>query len=337
MSCQSCYPNDCLCGTATETSCSDPGLETTGRHLAIYDSQFCERRLANTTGFLTYGTNGFNFTADPKVPLTQLVVDDGDLFTGLVINTSTGYFRSIVPANGVTGFIRGNGAGQMSFVPDSDVTATIPDPLVVTNLVATNASIANLAISGVPGFTGLNTETIVYPLGLNGANQLVKGSTATSSVALFYESPSMGSPARPNFTYPGSANAAVQIGNEIYDADGIAHVTSSEVISIDVAGVYDIEWFGQYIGYNINGDISTGTAFNPGLWLTVNGVLRSQGNIQTYQDRNVGGTAMGLYATPLSVGDQIRLIGNGSMRSNAANGSGTGLCGVTVKLTKLKS
>lgn len=334
MSCCSSFPS-CHCGVFTETACGDPGLETSGRHLAVYDNQFCSRRLANpvANGFLTGAPNGFTFTADPQVLLTDLELSENEGFYGIVTNTDTGRFRRLVPAAGVDGFMVADGNGGWFIKPASEVGSTVPDPLTLTTLNASNVNTSALTVSGLPTFTGLISGTIATTIGLNGSNQLVKGTSSTISVAQFYESNGLASPATPNFTYPANASANVQIGNEISDPDGIAHVVSQEVIEVDKAGTYSIEWYGQYQGYSINGNVSAGTPYNPGLWLTVNGTLISLGNTQTYQDRNVGGTAMGKVANiTMAVGAQIRIRGNGSMSPAPS----TGLRGVTLILTKHK-
>lgn len=332
MSCH-CGYSPCVCHSFAETACSDPGLETSLKHLGGFDNQFCERRLANPSepGVLWYGTNGWRADANPQVAYQDLAVAEGQLFTGLMVNTSSGFVRRLVPNNGVNGAVFADGSGN--FVIQDPATSTIPDPLVVTEVQATYGLFTYLTVSNTLTLPATVEDTIVYNIGLNAALQVVRGTTRTISVAQFYESNSLTSPATPNFTYPANANANVQIGNEIYDPDGIAHVVSQEVVEIDVAGRYTIEWYGQYTGYNINGSNSAGTPHNPGLYLTVGGVIISKGNVQVYQDRNVGGLAYGKVVTDLTAGQQIRVRGNGSMRSNVETG-GTGLQGVTLILTK---
>jgi hypothetical protein len=332
MSC-CCNRTPCTC---TSVPCADPGLETTGKHLLVLDSQFCTKRLANTNGFLYYGQNGLRFSDSPRVPLAELEVDEDDPFGNLVIcSGSNGIWRRVVPKLGVDGFLKANGDGTVSF---SDPTAaSIPDPLTLNTINVSTLNATDVNVSGTPTFTGLQTDTIVSILGINGSNQLVLGSQQTISVALFYETNDPAGPGTPNWTFPANATANVQIGNEISDADGIASVQDSATIRIDKPGSYVIEWYGQYSSGSPDGGNSAGQSFRPGLWLTINGVIVSKGNIETYQDRNVSGTALGKYdAVSLNAGDLIRLRGNGSMRPSNSSGRGTGLQGVTLSLTKYK-
>jgi hypothetical protein len=283
-------------------------------------------------GFLWYGTNAWSVTNDPQVQIPTAALFNDQIFHGLLINTSAGFFRSLIPDASTSGYLRTDGDGF--YIQDTNgIPVTVPDPLTLTTLNASDVNTTTLDVSGATTFTGVNSDTVVSFLGLNGANQLVKGSVQTSSVAEFYENNSRTSPATPNFTYPSGPTANVQIGNEIYDPNNIAHVVSQELVEVDVAGQYSIEWYGQYSGYNYNGSNSIGTSYRPGLELTINNGVVGRGNIQVYQDRNVGGLAYGKVTVPLNVGDSLRLRGNGSMRSNADPG-GTGLLGVTLILTK---
>jgi hypothetical protein len=335
MSC-SCHNNPCSCYSGAETECGDPGMDTAGKHIVVLDSQFCERRLQNVNGFLYYGSNGLAFSSEPRVPLTELEVAEGDTFGDMVICTgSNGIFRRVVPAAGVDGFLKADGAGRLTFEDPSS--STIPDPLTLDTLNVTTLNVTDINSSGTPTFNALQTDTIVSVIGLNGSSQLVKGTQQTISVASFYEINDLTGAGTPNYTYPAGASSYVTIGNEITDADAIASVQDSETIRIDKAGDFTIEWRGQYTGGNPNGGNSAGTSYLPGLWLTINGVVVDVGNRQVYQDRNIGGLAYGKYvALSMNVGDLVRLRGNGSMRPSAGDGNGTGLRGAGVILTKFK-
>lgn len=331
MSCCSCTP--CTC---TESACGDPGLETTAKHLYVLDSQFCPRRLENQNGFLYYGSNGLRFSDSPRVPLAELEVEEGDTFGSLVIcSGSNGIFRRVVPASGVDGFLKANGDGTVSFADPT--AASIPDPLTLDTINVSTLNATDANISGTLTLTGMQDDTVVSVVGLNGSNQLVKGQQQTISVASFYETNDPAGVGTPNWTYPATATSNVMIGNELSDADGIASVVDSATVKIDKAGSYVIEWQGQYSSSNPNGGNSAGTSYRPGLWLTINGVVVNKGNIEVFQDRNVSGLAAGRHvAVSLNVGDVIRLRGNGNMRPSTADGRGTGLQGVGIVLTKYK-
>lgn len=339
MSC-SCYPNPCTCGcSSVEVSCADAGLETIGRHLAIYDSQFCSRRLANATsvgGFLWGNQNGVQISNEPRVLLNELEVEEDQEFDGFVINTgSNGYFRKVIPASGVDGVLIAS-SGKLKFQDPSSSGFTVPDPLTLTQL---NVSILNATtptISGTPTFSGLNSGTVTQTIGLNASNQLVKGTVATISVAQFYESGSFASGATPNFTFPATASSPVKVNNEISDLDGLAHSVSDTDIQIDKAGWYKIEWAAQFSATNPDGGNSAGGSYYPALWLYINSILRDRGNVEGYQDRNVGCLTVGCLNMLLAVGDTLQLRGNGSMRSAAGSGRGTGLQGVKLTLTKYR-
>lgn len=334
MSCNCC--GNINCGCFSEATCSDPGMDATGKYLYILDSQFCPRRLENQNGFLYYGSNGLRFSDSPRVPLAELEVEEGDTFGSLVINSgSNGIFRRVVPASGVDGFLKADGSGNLVFADPT--AASIPDPLTLDTINVTTLNATDTNVSGTPTFTGLQEDTVVSIVGLNGSNQLVKGQQQTISVASFYETNNPAGVGTPNWNFPPSSVANVQIGNELSDADGIASVVDSATIKIDKSGSYVIEWQGQFTGWNPDGVNSRGQVFNPGLWLTVNGVIVNKGNISVYQDREIGGTSLGRHvAVSLNAGDVIRLRGNGGMRPGTSGGRGTGLQGVGIVLTKYK-
>lgn len=334
MSCH-CFSNPCQCGAALEVECADPGLDTTGRHLAIFDNEFCLKRIANTNGFLWYGDNGWRVSAAPQVILGELEIAEDVPFGDLVLSSAgNGLLRRVVPAAGANGVIT---ALNGQFVITDPAEATIPDPLTVTEINATTINVNDMNVAGTSTFSGLATDTITQVIGLNASNELVAGTTQTISVASFYEINDLAGSGTPNWTYPGGASSNVQIGNEISDADSIAHVVGTDTVEIDVAGSYTIEWRGTYSGYNPNSGNSAGTPYYPGLWLTINSTVVDKGLREGYQDRNVSCTAYGKYnAVSLSAGDQIRLRGNGSMRGNGETGRGTGLQGVGLILTKYK-
>lgn len=337
MSC-SCYPNACLCNNGIEVPCADPGLVTSGRYLAVLDDQFCLKRTSNAGadgGFLTGTPAGFSFTNDPRVVLQTLEVPEGTTFDGFVVNLgSNGAYRKVIPAAGNNGALFAQN-GKLVFQDPSSGGFVVPDPLTLTQLNVATLNATNATVSGTPTFTALNTDAITQTIGLNASNQLVKGTSATLSVAQFYESTSFNAGTTPNWTFPTTATSAVKINNEISDPDALASAPNDSTVTIAKAGSYTIEWYGYYMGYNPTGG-NAGDFFLPGLWLYINNILTSKGNIEVYQDRNVGGPAFGKWSGSLAVGAQIQLRGNNSMRSSTGNNRGTGLQGVTLTLTKYK-
>lgn len=337
MACSACYTNPCSCSyQQVDCPCEDPGMETVGKHLVIKDGQFCDRRLQNpdgtTGGFLFYSGNGFRWGNDPRVVLGALEVAEEQLFGELVITRANGLLQRVTPANGVDGVLKADGSGNLSFV-DISSSFTLPDPLVVTTINVTNLNTTDIVVSGTPEFSGLQDDTIVSNIGLNAANELVKGSSPTISVASFFESNDPANPTYPNYTFAASPTSAVQIGVQIADPDGLAHAGSLSSIVIDVAGDYIISWRGNYVGYN-PGTAGAGSIFNPGLWLRINSIVVDRGSEVVYQDRHLGGWVGGEYlALAVLVGDVITLTGNGSMRINNDD-KGRGLQNVGVILKK---
>jgi hypothetical protein len=331
MSC--CNYSPCTCGT--ETPCADPGLETTAKHLYVLDSQFCPRRLENQNGFLYYGSNGLRFSDSPRVPLAEKEISEGDTFGSLVINSgSNGIFQRIVPAAGVDGFLKADGAGNLVFADPTE--ASIPDPLTRDEINVTTLNVETLDVSGIPTLTGLQEDVVVSPIGLNGSNQLVKGQQQTISVAMFYETADPASSATPNYTFPSSQNAVVKCAVKIFDPDSIASTSGESTIVISKAGDYIIEWYGNFTGYMPGSATTGGNPFNPELWLNLNNTTISRGTGPAFQDRRIGGIAGGkLTRAGLNVGDQINIRGV-NMRNPSGSENGTGLRGVTVFLTKIR-
>jgi hypothetical protein len=335
MSCH-CHASPCICGWGPATSCAcvDPGLETTGKHLMVLDSQFCQRRLQNATGLLWAGPNGFTFSNNPLVQLGALEVSEGDKFGSLVIVRANGLLQQVTPVDGVDGVLKSDGSGRLSF-EDISSSFTIPDPLTVTTLNATTVNATNTNVSGTPIFTGLNTDTIVSVVGLNGFNQLVKGQTQSASVAYYFENDTLTGAGTPNYNLVSQTDTCF-IGNEISDPDSIASVQDSKTIRIDKAGDYIIDWRGTFTGYSANLDAPITNKFEPGIWLEVNGAITNYGIKSIYQDSQKGGGVGGThYAVSLAAGSLLRLRNNGSLNL-ADNTRKTGLTNVSMMLTKIK-
>ena len=335
MSC-SCYKSPCICGWGPSESCActDPGLETSLKHITGLDSQFCTRRLQNANGFLWYSQNGWSVSSAPLVQLGALEVNEGDIFGQIVINRANGLWQKVVPATGVDGVLKADGNGSWT-VEDISSSFTVPDPLTLTTLNASNVNATNLTVSGLPTFTGLADDTIVSVVGLNGANQLVKGQTQSASVAFYFENDTLTGPGTPNYNLVSQTDTCF-IGNEISDPDNIGQVQDSKTIRINVAGDYIIDWRGTFTGYTSNLDASITNKYEPGLWLEINGVIVNYGIKSIYQDSQKGGGVGGTHFQPgMTVGSLIRIRNNGSLNLGD-NTRKTGLTNVSMMLTKIR-
>lgn len=339
MSC-SCYKSPCICGWGPSTSCActDPGLETTLKHLVGLDSQFCQRRLQNPTGnnggFVWTSPNGITISNAPLVKLQSLEVAEGDKFGSLVINRSNGLFQKVVPAAGVDGFLKADSSGNLSF-EDPAASFTIPDPLTLTTLNASNVNVTDLTVSNSATFTGLNTDTIVSVVGLNGSNELVKGQTQSTSVAYYFENDTLTGVGTPNYNLVSQTDTCF-IGNEISDPDAIGSVQDSKTIRIDKAGDYIIDWRGTFTGFGGNLDAPITNRYAPGLWLEINNVIVNYGIKSIYQDSQKGGGVGGThFAAGLTVGTILRIRNNGSLNLND-NTRKTGLTNVSLMLSKIR-
>lgn len=298
------------------------------------DNQFCKKRLQNANGLLWYGQNGWSVSTAPLIPLGALEVEEGDKFRNLMICRANGLWQQVVVAVGVDGVLKADGNGNLSF-EDVSASFTVPDPLTLTTLNATNVNAANLTVSTAATFTGLNTDTIVSVVGLNGANQLVKGQTQSASVAFYFENDTLTGAGTPNYNLV-SATDTCFIGNEISDPDNIGQVQDSKTIRINVAGDYIIDWRGTFTGYASNLDSPITNKYEPGLWLEINGVIVNYGIKSIYQDSQKGGGVGGThFQASLTVGSLIRIRNNGSLNLGD-NTRKTGLTNVSLMLTKIR-
>lgn len=298
---------DCIldCGTTTPASCecTDPGIDVSARHISSLDYKMCQRRLQNSAGVLNSRVNGSGafsiiWTDEPYVLYPELQVGEDEQFTGLVAAVgSNGVHRRIVPT--FEGFLRSDASGNF-FVGDAPV-ATVPDPLTLTTLNASNATISTLTLSGTATLSALPSDTIVSSIGLNGANQLVKGSSPTISVALYSESTPITSASQPNATPIGY----LVIGNEILDPDDIAEVQDSQTIKIKQTGSYLLNWGCQFGPRGVGG----ATLYYPGAYLEVNGSVVSYGNGRKGggQNATTGFEHSGIHAMTLNANDLVKI------------------------------
>lgn len=339
MSCSICGAYyGCNCGSSCVTEniqdCEheDPGLETTGAHLAVLDYLFNERRLQNTPGFLVNRLAGAGYqiawTLDPQVLHTGLNLPLDTTFTGLLAATgTTGNYRRLLPT--AAGYLQGNADGTWQLV--TAPTAVIPDPLTLTTLNAANAVIAALTVSGLPIFSALANDTITQNIGLNAADELVIGSVAQGSVAKFHESVTETGAGQPNAA--AVANSYIKFTNEIYDADGIASPVNSERIKIDEAGTYEIIWG---VGFGPQTNQNQGVEWFPVLMLEYNGALVSYGdNRYAAFASNKSCVAGGTFVANLAVNDFFQMKITGTMPNNAS-GTNSGVWDANMVLVRIK-
>lgn len=339
MAC-TCFSNPCYCGggdcvTDIVQDCEhvDPGLETSGAHLPVLDYLFNERRLQNAVGVLTCNLTGagyrISFSTAPNILYDALSLPLNTTFTGLVVSTgSAGANRRLVPT--AEGFMRANADGtfQTVLLPS----ATVPDPLVLTTLSATNGNITSLTVSGLPIFSGLAADTITQNIGLNAANHLVTGTVAHGSVAKFHENVVETDGTRPNAG--AVAGDYIKFTNEISDADAIASTVNNQKIKIDVAGTYEIRWG---VGFGRHTDQNSAHNWRPVVGLEYNGAIVSYGdNPDGTYSKDSALTATGTFVGALAINDffQLKLTGT----DMPANGTGTasGISGSNMVLTRIK-
>lgn len=338
MSCHICGSYyGCNCGSSCVTdpiqSCefTDPGIETTGASLAVYDYLFTLHRLQNQAGFLTNNLAGSGWsqqwTLDPQVLHTGLNLPLNTTFTGLLAATgATGNYRRLLPT--AAGFLQGNADGTWQLV--AAPTAVIPDPLIVTTFSANDGTFVNLTVTGLPIFSGLQTDTILSNIGLNAANELVIGSVAQGSVAKFFESVTENSALQPNAGV--HSGDYIAFASEIYDVDNIASPVSAQRVKIDVAGTYLVRWG---VGFGPAGQGDSGD-WTPQVGLEYNGAIASWGDnrLATYAN-NKSCQCGGAFVASLAINDffQMKITG-----TSAPNGSGTtsGCTDANLVLTRIK-
>jgi hypothetical protein len=317
-------------------------MDTVGKHLYVLDENFCPHRLQNVPGFLVRSGNGFKFTTEPRVALTEMEVAEGDAWSHFVVALGTdGIFRRIVPAAGADGVLKADGNGHWTFA-DISSQFVIPDPLTVGTINVSNLNAGVTDFSDVVTFSVIGTDTITQQIGLNSSNELVIGTIPTISVASFFENQNLTDSGTPNW-HPASASDYCTIGNELADPDGIASVVDSKTIRVDQAGDYLIRWRGNFDGWkpSANNELDAiNNAKRPGIWLVVNNSVVDWGTKSTFQTRWRGSPVFGEYfAQGLAVNSTIKLQLNGSIQmgtSATEYPNRTGLTGVGLTLSKVK-
>lgn len=320
MSCTTCSQTPCTCGSSPcspanvvyQGACTDPGVAQVGRHLPVLDSQFCERRLApGDGGFLVLsvnssGTPNIEWTNAPDVTLGDFTATQGQVFGTLLVQNSDDVFRALTGPSVANLVLLTDANGNLYF--DALPAATVPDPLTVTTLNATNYTLGTGTFTGVPQFTGLASGTFTSLVGLDGSGNLVTGTLASNSAqsVMFFESPTSPSAATPNKT--ATAGSLLVIGNEISSSlpasGALISVTNSQTLTVVQAGYFEIDYSG-YVSY-----ANAAVGGNPGIILLINGIAVANGNTRpdAALTRIVRGMAIaGFAGRDLAVGDTIQL------------------------------
>lgn len=284
--------------------CPDPGSVTTGAHLAVYDPNFCLRRVLDAEGFIVANStpNGYQISAttQPNVNLSNFSVTSGNTIGSLLVRNSDGIIRTLL-ATGANLILMTNASGQ--FVLQPIPTPSVPDPLAVTTANIGTLTVGNETITGGLKFTGLVVGAVANTIGLDAAGNVVIGSPSATGVqtAMFYESASSPGAGTPNGSAtPGSF---LIIGNQLYDSGaGLLGVTNSTMLKVLVAGKFTLNFCAQ-VAYTSGG---TGT---PAINLVINGVIVNSGNARDNISSTTDRTAFiaGFQAMDLGVNDTVQL------------------------------
>lgn len=292
MSC-SCSNSPCSCSpcqpanTVYQGTCTDPGSATSLRHVLGLDSSFCPRRLLpNDGGYLVARATGsggwiIDFTTEPVVPLSNVTAVQKKTFGQFIVQGSDNIMRTLTGPAIADLYPRTNAAGQITF--DTLPPASVPDPLVVNHLtVVTNAKVADLQITGTATASGLGTGTLTNVLGIDGSNNIIKGTIAVtgSQCASFFESLSSPSPAGLGPNNVATAGQPLFIGNLLYDSTtpagnvaGLFVVTNSKTLTCITAGTYVVDFGGRL---SCTAAIVNTNKYSIGL--SVNGIVVNSGN-----------------------------------------------------------
>lgn len=304
-----CCPTCAPAQSIFQGECLDPGTLTVGRFLSTLDFKFCERRLASGAGFLVSNINGsgnagFTWTTTPQVQLLDYQAAE-NISLGQLVVVGTDYrWRALDASAAPSLFLQTNATGDLILAAGPE--AVVPDPLAINNInVAVAASIAALTTSGAVTLNNTPAGTPVNLIGLDAANKIVTQGIASSIAAsMFYEASTSPSSDAPNKT-AGNGTYLV-IGNRLYDSgSNLITVTTSQALTVAVAGKYVIHWAGLCrLAQNAKACIS----------LEINGVIVNNGNGRAdSQITDTGATTQqiapftGLEVRSLAVGDVIKL------------------------------
>lgn len=302
--CPTCQPAQAI----FQGECQDPGTQTVGRFLPVLDYKFCDGRLANAPGFLVSNINGsgnasFTWTTTPQVQLTEQLAAKNTAFGNLIVMGYDARWRYLQGPSTLGLFMQTDANGNVFF--GDPPAATVPDPLNINNLnVAVKATINDLTTNGIVTHNNISSGTVVNLLGLDVSNVLVtQGLAAGIAACMFFESPTSPSGGTPPNKTKTNGQYLV-IGNRLFDSGAnLIAVTTSEAITVNVAGKYAIFWQAE------NRMSTNGKA---GVWLEINGVIVNQGTGRTDAEvgnantNNISGNT-GVEVRSLAVGDVLKL------------------------------
>lgn len=341
----------------SQCQCPDPGTVALGGNVIVADQNLCPKRLlplrdgsGNILGALIFiggaGTPNAAVQASnaPAVLYPPLSPASGQAFGALVIASgATGAHMRVLPPAIADLFLQTDGAGNVEFGPPP--VATIPNPLnaVVLNVSGATTLTGLATLNGGIALAGVPTGTIANLLGFNSAGAVVSSTSSSPAAAinkaLFYEDTSLTAQNFPNRAIaPGSAAV---IGNQIYSADGIAVISSSNTIKITAAGTYQIDWMGCFGSVTTGG--TTGT-FGLQLYSPTNAGIAAvgmQGASAGYQSSPgsiwQGSMVAGSWMGPVNLNDTLQIIATAPSYSGGlppATPAALQLRNVTVVLTK---
>lgn len=270
-----------------------------GRYLAVLDYKFCERRLSTGAGFLVSNINGsgnagLTFTTTPQVQLSEYLATENTSFGNLIVMGSDYRWRYLQGPSTLGLFLQTDANGMLFF--GDPPAATIPDPLAVNDLsVANEATINDLTTNGTLTLNNLNSGTVVNLLGLDVSNEIVlQAVTAGVAASMFFESPTSPNPTAPNKTK--TNGQYLVIGNRLFDSGAnLISVTTSEAITVNVAGKYLLLW---------SAETRCLANAKAGVWLEINGVIVNWGNGRT--DSEIG-NALAFQTSPIN-GMEVRSL-----------------------------
>ncbi len=297
----------------------------------MLDYQMCPGRLTNGAGLLNSVVNGsgnyvLSFSNTPKIDPEVYTAATNTAFGNLFVLGSDNRMRQLQAPETANLTMQTNGTGDLVLAPTP--TATIPDPLEVTDLVVTgDATLENLEVNGDVELNGISTGTAVNLLAVDATNQVILQAIGQGlSISMFFESatsPGAGSP--PNEAK--NSNDYLVIGNRLFDSgqDNIA-VTTSESLTVQDAGNYLIMWQAQC-------RMGGGTGRNAGVWLELNGTIVNYGNGRT---TSVGGISASNGAMFQLTGMDVRTYAAGTVIKLILNATDTDIATYEARLVAVR-
>tara|TARA_R110000868_G_scaffold387620_1_gene656238 strand:- start:3243 stop:4151 length:909 start_codon:yes stop_codon:yes gene_type:complete len=278
------------------------------------------------------------FTTEPVVPLSNVTAVQSQTFGQFIVQGSDNIMRTLTGPAIADLYPRTNAAGQITF--ETLPTATVPDPLVVNDLtVVTNAAISDLQITGTATATGLATGTLTNVLGLNAANEIIKGTIAVtgSQCAMFFESPTSPAASSPNANPSTADGNNLIIGNLLFDsawpngvpgAGVLLTATNTQTITVLTAGVYVIDFGALIVRGTVTDADPTPSRGRATVQLTINGAIVNNGNGSDIEGSANAHNVWGQEMRRLAANDVVRL-------TLAANYAASRVFNVRVNFTRL--